>query len=145
MYNLRKEDINKYILKLIITDKNIDVNFIKDDIILNIETFELPLSKFFNKDVFPSSFIFFMDEINENSVKAIRFRNKKEIPLSLYIKDSGVKFIIDFFPMYKNILKKHKQEYFEFNNYEEFENKVYYLLNIMKIKIMWFLYKKLLY
>lgn len=137
MYNLKKEDINKYVLKLIITDKNIDVNFIKDDIVLRIETFELPLSKFFNKDVFPSGFMAFMDEINENSIKAIRFRNKQENSLSLYIKSSGIKFIIDFLPMYKNVLKKHKQECFEFDKYEEFESKVYYLLkDIMKIKII---------
>lgn len=136
MYNLKSSDFGKYTLKLIITEKNININLIKSKIVLNIETFELPISKYFDKNVFPIKFIGFMDEINENSIKAIRFRKDNYISLFNYIKDSGQRFIIDFLPMHKNILERHHQAHFEFEKYEDFENKVYYLLNdIMKVRL----------
>lgn len=136
MYNLKLEDLGQYILKFIITDKNINVNLIKNEISINIETFELPMSKSFNKGIFPIKFIGFLDDINENSIKAIRFRKKNNITLLSYIKNNGKRFIIDFLPMYKNILKRHNQAHFEFEEYEDFENKIYYLLeDIMKIKM----------
>jgi hypothetical protein len=136
MYNLKTEDINKYILKLIITDKNIDINLICDNFIIDIETFELPKSKFFNKNVFPSKFLDFMDNLNENSIKAIRSRNSTDICLISFLKKSGNKFIIDFLPMNRNILNRYNQEHLEFDNFDNFEEKVFYLLeNIMKIDL----------
>lgn len=134
MYNLKLEDFGKYILKFIITEKNININLIKNDIVLNVETFELPISKYFDRNIFPIKFIGFMDEINENSIRAIRFRKENNVSLFNYIKDNGQRFIIDFLPMHKNILERHKQAHFEFEKYEDFENKVYYLLNdIIKV------------
>jgi len=136
IYNLNTEDMHKYILNLIITDKNIDVNLIYDNFIVNIETFELPKSKFFNKNIFPIKFLDFMDNLNENSIKAIRNRNSVDICITSFLKKNGNRFIIDFLPMNKNILNRHKQKHFEFDNFDDFEEKVFYLLEyIMKIKL----------
>lgn len=144
-YDLKKEDLCKYDLRIIITDKRVEIGLRhnkKDKEwanTINLDSIELPPSKFFDKERFPNKLIEWIDEFDDNAIKAIRNRNKQTAhgaPFIAFLRENGYKFIIDFLPMYKRTLNRQWQEQFKFRTFEEFENKIYDLLeNAMKIQV----------
>ena len=128
IYNLKKSDIGKCNLYLIITDKTINIRLCNHRNGIDLVIIELPNSKYCDFEKFPNNLIYWINEFDDNAIKAIRSRNKRIVkgtPFVAYLRKNGYRFIINFLPMYKRTLKRQWQKYFQFKTFESFE-KIFY-------------------